>query len=122
MSLGSIWTVGGVAPRHGSVSNGRGGLVASGTNAPLYTTNFTATTTQAEDETENHSGRIAKALELDRTRRVFDFLDTSDDSRKGFSEKCKHENLDQKTFWNGTEWIQNRPPTSELLTETDLVG
>ena len=43
ISAGAIWNVGGSAVVQGSVAaipNGRGGLLASGTNAPLFTASF----------------------------------------------------------------------------------
>ncbi|KAI9049684.1 hypothetical protein LZ554_005840 [Drepanopeziza brunnea f. sp. 'monogermtubi'] len=75
VSVGTIWRVGGLAPISG-VSNGRGGLLGSGTNAPLYTTSFTAKP-KAQEDKERHESRLAEALELDRVGRILEFRDPS---------------------------------------------
>lgn len=87
--------------------------MGSGTNAPLYTTNFTATATKNEDEAESLADIIAKALDLDRAQRVFKFVDSNTPSRTGSTGTQKHEKLIQKTSWNGTEWVQDGLRSSE---------
>ncbi|KAH7407215.1 WD40-repeat-containing domain protein [Cadophora sp. MPI-SDFR-AT-0126] len=104
VSVGTIWRVGGLAPVSG-VPNGRGGLIGSGTNAPLYTTSFTAKP-RAQEDKERHENRLAEALELDRVGRVFEFRDSSTLPLKAsVEEKGKSSARDLKTSWLGTEWI-----------------
>lgn len=104
VSVGTIWRVGGLAPVSG-VSNGRGGLIGSGTNASLYTTSFTAKP-RAEEDKERHENRLAEALELDRVSRVFEFRDPASSPLKvSVDEKETSSARDLKTSWLGTEWV-----------------
>ncbi|KAK2627596.1 hypothetical protein QTJ16_003562 [Diplocarpon rosae] len=104
VSVGTIWRVGGLAPVSG-VSNGRGGLLGSGTNAPLYTTSFTAKP-KAQEDKERHESRLAEALELDRVGRVFEFRDPSTSPLKSRpDEKRTLSGKAFKTTWLGTEWV-----------------
>lgn len=113
MSVGTVWRVGGLAPVSG-VSDGRGGLIGSGTNAPLYTTSFSARPRTQED-TELHESRLAEALDLDRTARVLEFRDpetsptrinTPVDARGRSSRPIP------RTIWKGTEWLMGGPDRS----------
>ena len=105
ISVGTVWRVGGVAPVGAGVSNGRGGLIGSGTNAPLYTTSFSATRPKAQQQLEKHEGRLAEALNLDRVSRVLEFRDLSSSPPKPLTPKGKLAELESKTAWNGTEWV-----------------
>jgi meiosis-specific APC/C activator protein AMA1 len=113
VSLGSAWIVGGLAPLSIGVSNGRGGLIGSGTNAPLYTTSFSSAAPKAAEDRDRHEGRLAKALELDRIRRVFDFSDISVSPGRVFTGKRKYPDPDSKTGWSGTEWVMEGRQASE---------
>lgn len=87
------------------VSNGRGGLLGSGTNAPLYTTSFTARPKALEDK-ERHESRLAEALELDRVGRILEFRDPSSSPlRSTVEERGTLTRKDYKTAWLGTEWV-----------------
>ena len=112
VSLGSAWTVGGLAPLSIGVSNGRGGLFSSGTNAPLYTTSFSTAAPKAEEELDKHEGRLAKALELDRVQRVFECSNSISPSRI-FTAKRKYAELNSKTIWSGTEWVMDGRQSSK---------
>lgn len=106
MSIGTVWTVGGLAPVSTGVPSGRGGLLASGTNAPLYTTSFSATRQNEHEDLEKHEGRLAEALELDRVSRVLEFRDPSSSPLKQASHNgTRSMEPESKTFWKGTEWI-----------------
>lgn len=113
MSLGSAWTVGGLAPLSIGVSNGRGGLIGSGTNAPLYTTSFSSAAPKAEEDQDKHEGRLSKALELDRIQRVFDFADTSISPGRVSTGKRIYADSESKTVWSGTEWVMEGRQASE---------
>ncbi len=71
----------------------------------MYTTSFSTAVPRAEDDRDQHEGRLAKALELDRTQRVYDFADLSISTEWARLRKRKHSEDDSKTIWNGTEWI-----------------
>jgi hypothetical protein len=71
-SAGAIWNVGGSAAASDTVvavSNGRGGMLGSGTNAPLYTSMFLSRS-DPEAELEVYERRLALALDVDQTDRV----------------------------------------------------
>jgi hypothetical protein len=73
LTQGAVWGIGGGTAAIGEsvagVPNGRGGLLASGTNAPLYSSNF-LTRRDSTAELDTHERRIAMALELDTASRV----------------------------------------------------
>jgi meiosis-specific APC/C activator protein AMA1 len=105
--------VGGLAPLSVGVSNGRGGLTGSGTNAPLYTTSFASAISKADEDRERHEGRLAKALDLDRARRIHDFVDHSISPPRAESQRRGYSELGTKTTWKGTEWVLNGTQASE---------
>ncbi|EXJ77002.1 hypothetical protein A1O3_10159 [Capronia epimyces CBS 606.96] len=70
---GGFWTVGGrlsvqLGQLHG-INAGTGGLLASGTNAPLHTATFLDQPTP-DDKTLGHERRLALALEIDQASRI----------------------------------------------------
>jgi len=71
VSLPTVWSVGGSAVTEGvaSTSNGRGGRVTSGSNAPHYAAEFLQRRSQTE-ETLTHGRRLAHAMEISQTGRV----------------------------------------------------
>ena len=74
ISHGTVWTVGGSAPVLDgvqSVSNGRGGRIASGTNAPIYCSNFFGQKDPSDDQGA-YEGRLAAAFGIDQATRVLD--------------------------------------------------
>jgi meiosis-specific APC/C activator protein AMA1 len=113
VSLGSAWAVGGLAPLSIGVSNGRGGLIGSGTNAPLYTTSFLSAAPKAEEDRDKHESRLAKALKMDRIRRVFDFVDASISPECVFTGKRKYAESYSRTVWSGAEWVMEGRRASE---------
>ncbi|TVY34258.1 putative WD repeat-containing protein [Lachnellula subtilissima] len=118
VSVGTVWTVGGLAPFSTGVPNGRGGLLGSGTNAPLYTTPFSNARPKAQEEMEKHEGRLAEALEIDRSTRVLEFRDpTILPSRLGEHERNKAFEHEGKTLWNGTEWVITTVDQRPLITK-----
>ncbi|KAG0646287.1 putative WD repeat-containing [Hyphodiscus hymeniophilus] len=105
VSVGTVWTVGGLAPMNVGVPDGRGRLLGTGTNAPLYTTSFSAARPKAEKEMEKHEGRLAEALQLDRVTRVLEFRDHSISLQQANKAVNETDVEEKKTFWKGTEWI-----------------
>lgn len=75
VSAGAVWNVGGSSAAMGGppvgISDGMGGLIGSGTTAPMYVANFLEKTTPAE-EREKHESRLALALDIDQTNRLLD--------------------------------------------------
>jgi meiosis-specific APC/C activator protein AMA1 len=71
VSLPTVWSVGGSAVTEGvaSTSNGRGGRVTSGSNAPHYAAEFLQRRSQTE-ETLTHGRRLAHAMEISQSGRV----------------------------------------------------
>ena len=114
-SIGSLWNVGGnaqatlPAPVRG-VSNGRGGFLSSGSNAPMYDSHFLddLSTDQDVDQMER---RLASALGIDRTLRVLENTTRVENSRVvstgSIGIKRKHIFLEQHAAWKGGEWIQS---------------
>jgi hypothetical protein len=83
-------------------------LVGSGTNAPLYTTSFSAARPKAQEDLEIHESRLAEALDLDRNARVLEFRDPSLSPLKlPTTGKKNGTELDSKTVWEGTGWIMS---------------
>jgi meiosis-specific APC/C activator protein AMA1 len=67
----TVWSVGGSAVTEGvaSTSNGRGGRVTSGSNAPHYAAEFLQRQAQT-DETMTHGRRLAHAMNISQSGRV----------------------------------------------------
>lgn len=115
MSVGTVWSVGGLAPFTTGVSNGRGRLLGSGTNAPLYTTSFSAAKPKAQEDSEKHEGRLAEALELDRVSRVLEFREHTSSPQRPSASARADSGVELKTVWKGTEWIMNSQDQSRFL-------
>lgn len=105
VSVGTVWTVGGLAPVNAGVPNGRGRLLGTGTNAPLYTTSFSTARPKAQEELEKHEGRLAEALQLDRVTRVLEFREPSISPQKPTILTKENDLKETRTVWKGTEWI-----------------
>lgn len=88
-----------------AVEDGHGRMLASGTNAPLYTTSFSSRPKAQAEEKDRHENRLAEALELDRVGRVLEFRDSTILPSKASREYTKYKDHDSKTVWDGTEWV-----------------
>ncbi|RAL65329.1 hypothetical protein DID88_000897 [Monilinia fructigena] len=116
VSVGTVWSVGGVAPVSAGISDGRGGLLGSGTNAPLYTTSFSASRPKAQEDFEKHEDRLAQALDIDRIQRVFEFRNSlSTPPRTPLKSRSKRHKFDSRTVWNGTEWVLGGPEQKQQI-------
>ena len=114
VSTGAVWNVGGAAasaplgPING-VLDGQGGLLGSGTNAPMYTSRFFESNTPDQDR-GRLEGRLAAALNIDQANRVFNHSQSPDRSRGtkinigGSPSRSKH--LEQRTIWKDGQWIR----------------
>ena len=75
ISGGAVWNVGGSSAASDTVlavSNGNGGLLGSGTNAPLYTSMFLSRS-DPDAEREAYERRIALALNIGQVNRILDY-------------------------------------------------
>lgn len=75
ISGGAIWNVGGSSAASDTVlavSSGNGGLLGTGTNAPLYTSMF-LNRSDPDAEREVYERRIALALSISQVNRVLDY-------------------------------------------------
>ena len=115
VSAGAVWSVGGsnAATHSGpirSISDGRGGFLSSGSNAPMYTSHF-----YDEDildhGSERMESRLAAALDIDLTSRVIDTSRTVRSNRSvsvnAAGVKRKSVNSDPRIRWKHGEWTQD---------------
>ncbi|KAL8973786.1 MAG: hypothetical protein Q9197_001976 [Variospora fuerteventurae] len=108
-SLGAVWNIGGgvshpSGPVHG-VSDGRGGLIGSGTNAPLYTAKFLEKYGSEEDK-ETFEDRLAAALDIDTTRRTLNFTRPQPMERRAIVTKRKRVDFIPRTQWKYGGWTR----------------
>lgn len=90
--------------------------MASGTNAPLYTTSFLSTFPNEKEESDKHEGRLAEALELDRVTRVLEFRDPLNKPlQQVIPHMTRGVEIESKTVWNGTEWVLGGQDHSESI-------
>lgn len=52
-------------PNQGAVDDGRGGLFASGTNAPMFGSLFPPSKPKMQEDIEKHEARLASAFDID---------------------------------------------------------
>ncbi|OJJ44050.1 hypothetical protein ASPZODRAFT_135495 [Penicilliopsis zonata CBS 506.65] len=76
ISAGAVWNVGGrsavLGRRLAAVSDGTGGLLESGTTAPMYTARFLEKTNSTVEQRETHESRVALALDIDPATRLLE--------------------------------------------------
>lgn len=122
-SQGSVWNIGNVASAPEGVvpvHDGRGGLLGSGTNAPLHTARF-LTKTDALRELEVYERRLALAFEVDQTTRILGSLAlpelTNASSNTGISSphspspmRCRQPVAGVE--WRDSQWSQEGSPSS----------
>lgn len=91
ISTGAVWSVGGTIVTEGvaSVTDGRGGRVTSGTNAPHHTSDFLRRQSPSEEEVV-HGQRLALAMNIDESTGLFktpsSASSTTPSSRRSFSD------------------------------------
>jgi hypothetical protein len=106
ISAGAVWYVGGpsaVSDTVIGVSTGRGGMLGSGTNAPLYTSTF-LNRADPEAELEAYEHRLALALDTDQTDRV---LQHSLSSSRHQNERHGGTIPHAKYTWRDGVWIKD---------------
>ena len=121
-STGAIWNVGGNAatvpssPIEG-IPNGRGGFLSSGSNAPMYTSSFFEDDKSNQDH-EFLEGRLAVALDIDRTTRLLNISQTLERSRPEYSPAGRKRQVpkqDLRTKWINGEWAQEGSPSGRPI-------
>ena len=129
-SAGSVWNVGGgfqaspSGPVRG-ISNGQGGFISSGSNAPMFTSHFFDDDTSELDNSQLES-RLAVALEIDQTSRVLniarDPVQTRSVSTGSIGIKRKYPHVEPRTRWVNNQWVQDssRPRKTTLRVDCCL--
>lgn len=112
VSMGAMWSVGGVAPSTIAVDDGQGHLVRRGTNARLFPTPFQESLISTSVEKEKHEGRIATALKIDQVRKILEFAENQQIPR---GPRCHTRQTGfTQTSWNGYQWA-NKEEWSGML-------
>lgn len=114
ISTGAVWNVGGAAaiapsgPING-VPDGRGGVLGSGTNAPMYTSRFFERNTPDQDR-GRLKGRLAVALDIDQASRVLNHSQSPDRSRgtkvSPGNSSSKSKQREPRTVWRDGQWVR----------------
>jgi hypothetical protein len=116
VSPGAIWAVGGssaVSDTVVGVSNGRGGVLGSGTNAPLYSSLFLSRA-DPEAELEAYERRLALAFDVDQTDRILKHTPPSASSLIGTASGNPLSAAGNPTghVWRDNSWTKDGPVTS----------
>ena len=121
-SAGAIWNVGGsVASSPGpitGVSNGRGGLLGTGTNAPMFSSRFFETETPDQSR-ERFEGRLAVALDIDQTSRTLSISQSPEPEVFKSPIKNGKRRVQAGTFWRDGRW-HNEDTESREFCHGDL--
>ena len=105
ISAGAVWNVGGpsaVSDTVVAVSTGRGRMLGSGTNAPLYKSAF-LNRADPEAELEAYGRRLALALDIDQTDRIFQHVS----SPPAWSSSNSSPTLRTSHVWRDSAWIKD---------------
>ena len=129
VSTGAVWNVGGSAattptgPMNG-IPDGRGGLLGSGTNAPMYTSRFFESNTPDQDR-GRLEGRLAAALDIDQANRVL--IHSQSPNRGGGSSSVASSSPSRatpqayRTEWKDGHWVRGEALACEFLCSHCLV-
>jgi len=124
-SFGAVWNVGGttaamIGPVTG-IPDGRGGFLSSGTNAPMYTSQFLEGDSPDQD-LERHERRLAAALDIDQANKILGApispqffrceISSSGTKRKWIYDQGA------RTVWRDNEWVKDGAPLRKLSSET----
>lgn len=112
VSHGTVWSVGGLAPRTVTSTGTHSGANASRMNTqPIVRPPLTAVQ-NAKEELENYQGRVAMALGIDRVRRTLDFtkMQSPRCCRRLLNSQSSHGANDRS--WVESNWSITKSPTS----------
>ncbi|KAM5380406.1 hypothetical protein ACJZ2D_003508 [Fusarium nematophilum] len=104
VSVGAVWSVGGLVPSTIAVDDGQGHLLHRGTNARFFPTPFQEGLINTSVENEKHEGRIASALDLDRIRKILNF-NHAEHIPRSLPAFAPWSRDDGQTTWDGCQWI-----------------
>ncbi|KAG5295050.1 WD domain-containing protein [Histoplasma ohiense] len=121
ISAGAVWNVGGTAAATGSapigVHDGHGGLISTGTNAPMYIANFLNRDTHAQ-HLKRHESRLATALDIDQATKVLNFgrasLFTDPRNITEVSQPGKYSSY----VWRQSSWVRTDSSTVQVKSTT----
>ncbi|KAJ9417227.1 fzr protein [Fusarium oxysporum] len=120
VSMGAMWSVGGLAPNAIATDDGQGHLVRRGTNARVFPTLFQESLVSTSVEKEKHEGRIASALNIDQVRKILEFA-RAQQIPQSLKQHGLHTDFSH-TSWNGYQWVNKeewsiplRPAKRRLL-------
>ena len=120
-SAGAVWNIGGPTLAHHavpvrSVSDGRGGFISGGTNAPMYDSQFFNDDTSDQD-LERMEARLAAALEIDQTARVLDVSRSPRSPRSvstgGIETKRRRPDGNARSLWRHGDWMDEGSTSRE---------
>ncbi|KAF2708261.1 WD40 repeat-like protein, partial [Pleomassaria siparia CBS 279.74] len=109
ISAGAVWNVGGtsaVSDTVVGVSNGRGGMLGSGTNAPLYTSMFLRRS-DPEAELEAYERRLALAFDVNQTDRILEHSTPPSTPVASSSSAGSPNNSPTKHVWKDNAWTKD---------------
>jgi len=119
-SAGAVWNVGGTVLITGQgpvtgVSDGRGGLLGSGTNARMFSSRFFEQET-SDQIRERFEGRIAAALEIDQNSRLLSISRAPEIHRVGGGSVARNKRKQPtQTTWRDGQWMGDGESPSESL-------
>lgn len=103
-----------MVPSQGAVDDGRGGLFVSGTNAPIFNTQFPPSKPKAQEDVERHEARLASAFEIDWSSRILGFDRLSIPVERKSNKSNTQPSPGRKTYWRGTQLVREDHPTRNL--------
>lgn len=108
VSIGGVWSVGGTSAAIKSslaIPDGAGGLLSSGTTAPMHTAQFFPRHVSPEDP-EKHESRIALALDIDRASRLLNTCQLSLPVNSTPSPSSPDYEKYSPFVWKNSAWIR----------------
>jgi hypothetical protein len=116
VSAGGVWAVGGpsaVSDTVVGVSDGRGGVLGSGTNAPLYTSMFLSRS-DPEAELEVYESRLALAFDVDQSDKILEHSSPGPSSPSATKSNSSVTSVGSPSrhVWKDNSWTKDGPVTS----------
>jgi len=120
ISYGGVWRIGGsevVNDGMHSISNGRGGRIASGTNAPLHVADFFSQDEPVTDDRVVYQRRLAAAFDLDPANRMFGSPGSPSTGtpptlrRSAISSpvRLRSGSVQSSVSWKNSAWVRDQP-------------
>jgi hypothetical protein len=111
ISDGAVWNVGGPSAARittpMAIADGQGGLISSGTNAPLHVAHFLDHDTPDQD-LRRHEDRLALALEVDPATRILSNIHPAPLSLQGHSTDARNYDW-RNNAWTRGDYQQRKP-------------